>query len=149
MEYGVLVQKVYQEWNEWRSGLQEHCWVHYRNNIKEHLCKGYILVFWSVVCVTCFTCTFGSMETCKFFLLVCFNRACWLYTTPCQRMGKKNLRLHIVPHFIIVWTSCMSVMKMLLVGVRFAVLCWLDDDFMYVGPHELLPFWLHIKRFIL
>ena len=91
-------------------------------------------------CVTCFTCTFGSMETCKFFLLVCFNRACWLYTTPCQRMGKKNLRLHIVPHFIIVWTSCMSVMKMLLVGVRFAVLCWLDDDFMYVGPHELLPF---------
>ncbi|WJZ96522.1 hypothetical protein VitviT2T_015200 [Vitis vinifera] len=58
-----------------------------------------------------------------------FRRACWLYATPCQRMGKKNLRLHIVPHFIVVWTSCMSVMKMLLVGVRFVVLCWLGDDF--------------------
>ncbi|KAJ9690673.1 hypothetical protein PVL29_013041 [Vitis rotundifolia] len=56
-----------------------------------------------------------------------------------SELGKMNLRLHIVPHFIIVWTSCMSVMKMLLVGVRFAVLCWPGNDFMARPKGDLGP----------
>lgn len=40
--------------------------------------------------------------------------------------------MHMVLHIILAWTSCTSVMKMLLVGVRFKVLFWQDVGFMCV-----------------
>ncbi|CAN6706697.1 unnamed protein product [Malus baccata var. baccata] len=44
--------------------------------------------------------------------------------TISAKMAKRNLRLHIAPHFIHAWTSCMNAMKMLPVAARSAVLSW-------------------------
>jgi len=74
-------------------------------------------------------------------------RAFWLYTNLWVRRERRSLRQLTAHPFILLWTSCTSVTRMLLRATRSAVSSWLAVDFPCVSNHVTLFFYIFNRKY--